>query len=418
MDTNKMDWFREARYGMFIHWGLYAIPGGEWNGVPSPFGAEWLMRNLQVPLADYKQLAARFNPVDFDARRWVADLVGCGMKYLVFTAKHHDGFCMYHSRVSPYNIVDATPFGRDVVAELAEACREAGIVFGLYYSQFQDWEDPDAHGNSWDFPDEAGKDFERYFENKALPQVRELLENYGEIGVIWFDTPYEMPKHYCERLRDLVRELQPDCLINGRIGYKLGDYQQMGDNGIPVTRYPGDWETPMTLNDTWGYCGHDHNWKPASTVFRMLVDICQRGGNFLINVGPDARGLFPGEGMASLRPVGEWLEHNGASIYGSTPAPDFPYQLGWGGFTFRGGTLYMHVLRWPPFPFEICVVGLVTRVLSGKLLHDGTPVKVIQSYETARDEYRLRVQLPELPPHPYDTVVALELEAPPEIHHA
>lgn len=415
--TPDISWFRKDHYGMFIHWGLYAIPGGYWNGVHAPFGTEWIMRNLKIPYADYSKLAAQFNPVDFDADRWVLDAKRCGMKYMVFTAKHHDGFCMYHTKVSKYNIVDATPFGRDVVKELAEACERHGLRFGVYYSQFQDWEDPNADGNTWDFPAE-GRNFRQYFDNKVIPQVTELLENYGKISIIWFDTPYNMGKEYCEELRDLVRKLQPECLINGRIGYKLGDYQQMGDNGIPKHRFPHAWETPMTLNDTWGYSKTDENWKPSSKVITMLTDIVEGGGNFLINVGPDEKGIFPAGGMECLEGAGKWMETYGDSIYGCESAPEFPYQLPWGGFTYKPGKLYMHVRNWPTFPYEICVVGLVTKVKSGKMMHDGSPVKIIQSYEIARDEYRLRVQLPEQPIDDLDTVIELELEGEPEIHHA
>ena len=415
MNTNKMNWFRQAKYGMFIHWGLYALPGGYWQGQKAPFGTEWIMRNLKIPLADYRKLADQFNPVEFNAEQWVQDAKDCGMKYIVFTAKHHDGFAMYDSRISHYNIVEATPFKRDILAELSEACRKLDVVLCLYYSQYQDWEDPDANGNSWDFPDESAKMFRKYFDHKAKPQVRELLENYGKIGLIWFDTPYEMPKEYCQELVDLVREIQPDCLINGRVGYGLGDYRQMGDNGIPVCSYPGDWETPMTLNDTWGYSKTDENWKSTDTVMKMLIDVCQRGGNFLINIGPNENGTFPTGSLQVLEPVGEWMRFNGESIYGVWCAPDFPYQLFWGGMTYKEKTLYLHIMKWPVFPYELCLVGLISHVKKAYFLHDNTLVHTTQTYETARDEYRLKVQLPEKPCHPYDTVVVLKFDEEPII---
>ena len=418
----KMEWFRRAKYGMFIHWGLYTLPGGEWKGREAPFSAdryrslaEWIMRNMRIPLAEYRTLAASFNPADFDARRWVQTAKECGMKYLVFTAKHHDGFSMFDTKHSDYNIVKATPFGRDAVCELADACKEAGLVFCVYYSQYQDWEDPNAFGNTWDFPDEEKKDFAAYLENKVKPQLTELLSNYGKIGFVWFDTPYEMPKKYCEELVRLVRGLQPECLVNSRVGYGLGDFREMGDNGIPLVRYNGDFQTPMTLNDSWGWSVRDDNWKSAATVQNMLMAICQKGGNFLLNVGPDGAGNIPRPSLDILRTVGAWLKTHGESIYETTAAPDFPYQLFWGGFTRKEKTLYLHVTKWPSFPHEIYVVGLETRVVKAYFLADGKDVEFVQIYESGRDEHRLRVQLPKEPRDPLSTVVVLELADDPVV---
>ena len=418
----KFDWFRQAKYGMFIHWGLYSLPAGDWQGRQAPFSAEryrslaeWIMRNMRIPLAEYRQLAASFNPADFDARRWVQTAKDCGMKYLVFTAKHHDGFCMYDSQCSGYNVVKATPFKRDVVKELAEACEEAGLVFCVYYSQYQDWEDPNAFGNNWDFPDEDKKDFVVYLENKVKPQLKELLTRYGKIGFVWFDTPYEMPKRYCEELVRLVRGLQPECLINSRVGYGLGDFREMGDNGIPLVGYPGDFQTPMTLNDSWGFSKADTNWKSAATVQNMLMEINQKGGNFLLNVGPDGNGDIPSASLDILQSVGDWLSVNGESIYGTRAAPDFPYKLFWGGFTRKDKTLYAHITHWPAFPHELYVVGLATKVVDARFLHNGEKVEFVQIYEGGRDEHRLRVQLPEKPGGPFPPVIALKLAGDPVV---
>ena len=248
------------------------------------------MRNAQIPLAEYRKLAETFDPVDFDAEAWASAAESFGSKYLCFTAKHHDGFAMYDSKVSDYNIMH-TPFGRDVVKELAEACRRHNIKFCLYYSQMQDWEDPDGDGNTWDFKPEE-KHFERYFENKVKPQVRELLTNYGEIGMIWFDTPYDMPVRLCRELQQYVHSIQPGCVISGRIGYGLGDFREMGDNEIPVLAYQGSWETPMTLNNTWGYSKTDESWKTPQTVIKMLIDVVGKGGNLLIRAWPLPGGQY------------------------------------------------------------------------------------------------------------------------------
>lgn len=414
MDSEYMEWFRNARYGMFIHWGLYAIPGGWWDNKEIPYGAEWIMRNAKIPLREYKKFADCFEPADFDAEVWIRKAKECGMKYVVFTAKHHDGFAMYDSAYSDYTIMH-TPFKRDVVKELSEACAKYGVVFCIYYSQMQDWEDPDADGNVWDFPDGESKNFKKYFENKVKPQVEELLTRYGKIGLIWFDTPYNMPKELCKELKDWVHRCQPGCIINGRIGYGYGDYRQMGDNGIPVVSYPSDWETPMTLNNTWGYSQTDENWKSPETVMRMLVDVVGKGGNLLLNIGPDALGNIPAGSQEVLLQVGSWLKENGESIYETVAAPDFPYQLSWGGFTRKKNTLYMHVLRYPVFPYEICVVGLKTKVRKVSLLKTGGKLVFFQSYEIARDEYRLRILFPPEAVDLLDTVVAIELENEPEV---
>ncbi|HEY5584405.1 MAG TPA: alpha-L-fucosidase [Ruminiclostridium sp.] len=416
----RMKWWREARYGMFIHWGLYAIPAGKWNSKDIPFGGEWIMKNAKIPVAEYEKLAGQFNPVKFDSEEWVKMAKDAGMKYMVVTAKHHDGFAMYDSKCSDYNIKDATPFKRDPMKELAETCRKEGITFCFYYSQLQDWHHPDAAGNDWDFTDASKKDFGRYIEEKVKPQLHELLTGYGPIGIIWFDTPYEMPKKYCSELVDFIRGIQPKCIISGRVGYGLGDYRQMGDNSIPIAVYNNDWETPMTLNDTWGYIKDDNNWKNPETAIRMLVDINGKGGNFLLNVGPDAEGMIPQGSADILKTIGDWLKLNGDSIYETIPTPNYLYELNWGGFTAKPGKLYMHVFNWPRFPYEIVVYGFKTKIKKAYFLADKEmkPVQVIQSYETARDEYRLRVRLPEEPIDTLDTVVVLELDGEPEVYNA
>ena len=325
-----------------------------------------------------------------------------------------DGFAMDDSKVSDYNIMH-TPFGRDVVKELAEACRRHNIKFCLYYSQMQDWEDPDGDGNTWDFRPEE-KHFERYFENKVKPQLRELLTNYGEIGMIWFDTPYDMPVRLCRELQQYVHSIQPDCVISGRIGYGLGDFREMGDNEIPVLAYQGSWETPMTLNNTWGYSKTDENWKTPQTVIKMLIDVVGKGGNLLMNVGPDELGRFPEGSTRVLRTIGKWLEKNGESIYGAGACADFPYQIRWGGITARPRTMYLHLLNAYEIPDELKLCNLETKVRRVFLLQSGGELRFLQKYEIARDEYRLCIFLPEKPLNPLDTVVALELDGEVKYH--
>ncbi len=292
-----MNWFRHDKFGMFIHFGPYSALAGEWNGqaIPPHTEAEWIMQRFNIPVAEYRERARQFNPTKFDATAIVALAKATGMKYLVVTAKHHDGFAMYKSALSNYNIVDWTPFHRDIVKELSDACQKAGIRFSVYYSHREDWDDPNGFGNNWDY-DPAKKNFSQYLETKAKPQLKELLTNYGPLGLIWFDRGMDTPQHAPE-FADLVHSIQPQCLINGRIGsYKqelMGDYQDMNDNGMPSGGLEEDWETPQTLNTTWGYSKFDQDWKTPGVVIRRLVEIVSKGGNYLLNIGPMPDGSVP-----------------------------------------------------------------------------------------------------------------------------
>jgi alpha-L-fucosidase len=316
----RLAWFRAARFGMFIHWGLYAIPAGIWQGQEIPGIGEWLMLRARVPVAEYEQLASQFNPTRFDAETWAQLAADAGARYVVITAKHHDGFCMFKSNETRYNIVDATPFARDPMSELAEACRQRGLRFCFYYSQTQDWHHPHGDGNDWDF-NESSKNFDDYVEKYVKPQVRELLTQYGPIGLIWFDTPKRMTVEQSRSLVDLVHTLQPECLVNGRIGNGLGDYAESRDNFIPDAALEVDWEVPATINDTWGFKSNDQNWKPASELVRKLVDTASKGGNYLLNVGPTAEGLIPPASVERMQAVGSWLRANGEAVYGTRPGP-------------------------------------------------------------------------------------------------
>jgi alpha-L-fucosidase len=320
----RLAWFRHDKFGLFIHWGLYAIPAGYWKGERSPGIGEWIMNRMKIPAAEYAQLATQFNPVRFDAEAWAQLAEDAGMKYVVITSKHHDGFALFQSAASPYNVADATPFKRDVIKELAAACARHGLRFGVYYSQSQDWHEPGGTGNSWDFPSNEEKDrsgaYDAYLDNKVEPQLRELLTHYGPLCLIWFDTPQMMTGDRPKRLTDIVRSLQPATLIDGRLG-QVGDYRSTGDNVIPAKAADDAWEVPATLNHTWGFRSDDHNWKsPGELVFK-LVDIVSKGGNYLLNVGPQADGVIPQPSQDNLREVGKWLKANGDAIYGTTHSP-------------------------------------------------------------------------------------------------
>ena len=339
----RAQWFSEARFGMFIHWGLYSIPGGIWRGREMSYIGEWLQACFRIPNREYEALAARFNPERFDAEQWCRTARDAGMRYLVFSAKHHDGFAMYRSRVDSYNVADATPFGRDPLAELAAACPKYGLKLGIYYSQDLDWHHPDggdpgpespknhgmSWGNDWDYPAHREKRFRRYFEGKAIPQLTELLTGYGPVGIMWFDCPLTISREESGRIVELVRKLQPDCLINTRIGHGFGDYGSYGDNQLPAAPPEGMWETPGTLNRTWGFKWNDHDWKTPGEVLSLLASLAEKDTNYLLNVGPMPDGSFPPETVRVLRETGRWLERYGFAVYGCGANP-FQCSFDWG----------------------------------------------------------------------------------------
>src|SRR3982750_1853279 len=315
----RLEWFREAKYGMFIHWGLYAVPAGEWKGQRCLGLGEWLMNRCKVPVTEYQQLAQQFNPVKYNPDEWVQLAQDAGMKYIVITSKHHDGFAMFKSAASAYNVVDATPYKKDILKQLADACAKRGMRLGFYYSQSQDWHEKNGAGNTWDFgPDQDAsgkelKDYDEYLRGKAEPQVRELLTNYGPVALIWFDTPRMMTGDRPQRFANIVRSLQPNTLIDGRLGTE-GDYRSTGDNVIPLEVSGDAWETPATINHTWGYRTDDTDWKSPGQIAFKLVDIVSKGGNYLLNVGPMADGVIPPPSQEILRTVGRWLQVNGEAV--------------------------------------------------------------------------------------------------------
>lgn len=335
-------WFKEAKFGLFIHWGLYSIPAGEYKGKKTARTAEWIMNDLNIPVTDYEQLAHGFNPSSFDAGYIVMKAREWGMKYIVFTAKHHDGFAMWNSHCSYYNIVRATPYGQDVLRQFRHACDKYGLKLGLYYSQAQDWHDPDGYMH---WKDNSNKNYRAYLERKCFPQLRELLTEYGDIALIWFDTPMETTAEESREMIDLVKSLQPECIVSGRIGNNLGEYMTTGDNFIPSLPYEGGWEVPATLNDTWGYNKDDHNWKKPDELIPLLVKINSRGGNYLLNIGPDALGRVPDECIHILDTVGQYVQKNGEAVYGTQSCGNYPYELGWAEFTCRKNRLYVHVFK-------------------------------------------------------------------------
>ena len=363
----RMQWFNDARLGMFIHWGLYAVPAGQWPGRENKSRAEWIMIQEDIPSAEYEKLAPQFNPVKFDAKAWVAVAKAAGMKYIVITSKHHDGFSMYDSKVSAYNIVAATPFKRDPLKELAAACKEAGLVFCVYYS-IADWHYPDSPAQysqrardpvtgkqdpnrGFHGAPKADADVKKY-DVYMRAQVRELLTGYGPIGIVWFDgggafrTADRAEVLEADKMAAMIHELQPATLINNRLGVAA-------DYGTPEQRIPGGktvepFEVCMTLNAHWGYNRFDDKWKSPATVVRNIADIVSKGGNYLLNVGPTAEGEIPAEGIRILKEVGAWTTANAAAIYGAGPTP-FGAETSaeeWR-CTTQPGKLFFTLLKWP-----------------------------------------------------------------------
>ena len=375
---NRMAWWREARFGMFIHWGLYAVPAGEWKGETKH--AEWILTTAQIPVKQYEKFASQFNPVKFDAEQWVKVAKDAGMKYIVITSKHHDGFCLFDSKHTDYDVIDATPFKRDILKELSDECRKQGLKMCWYHS-IMDWHHPDyMPRRKWEKRSAEGADFDRYIKYMK-DQVEEIVTNYGEIGVLWFDGEWESTWDQ-KKGRDLyrfVRSLQPNIIINNRVGKgragMAGTFDPetaAGDFGTPEQEIPAtglgyDWETCMTMNDHWGYNKNDHNWKSKEDLIRKLVDIASKGGNFLLNVGPTAEGLFPNPSIERLAAMGNWMKVNGESIYG-TSASLFS-KLNWGRSTTKPGKLFLHVFDWPR-DGKLHVPGLVSKAESVYLLTD------------------------------------------------
>jgi len=428
----RMAWWREARFGMFIHWGLYSIPAGTWQGKQDAHIGEWIMNDMSISVADYKALAPQFNPTGFSAHDIVALAKSAGMKYIVITAKHHDGFAMFDSKADPFNIVAATPFHRDPLKELAEECRKQGIKLGFYYSQDQDWTAPGgaayqkaghlAPTYHWDKAQDG--DFASYLHTKAIPQLKELLTNYGEFpAVIWFDTPSrDMTPQLASEIVTLLNQ-HPNLIWNNRLGGTYKGDTETPEQYIPANGFPGkDWESCMTINDTWGYKSFDTNFKSTETLLRNLIDIASKGGNYLLNIGPDSHGIVPQPEVDRLHEIGKWLAVNGEAIYNTQPTlfttptgsfsdtendktgkPKFIPTWNWRSTT-KPGKIYLEIFSWPHGAFHLDQ--LPRKVNGAYLLADPahTPLKLTRTGDA------LDIQLPAQPTNSIATVVVLNTD--------
>jgi len=423
----RMEWWRDARFGMFIHWGLYAVPAGEWNGGTNH--AEWIRTTAEIPLETYDKFLPEFNPVKFNPVEWVKMAKNAGMKYITITSKHHDGFCLFDSRHTDFDVM-STPFKRDIMKELADACHDEGIKICWYHS-IMDWHHPDyIPRRGWEKDrTEEGADFDQYVDYMKK-QLKELLTKYGPIGVLWFDGEWEKTwnNEYGEEIYNYVRGLQPDIIINNRVGASREGMEGLtqeggfgGDFGtpeqtIPATGLPDiDWETCMTMNGHWGYNAVDKNFKSTKDLLQKLADIASKGGNFLLNVGPTAEGTFPQESIDRLAAMGKWMDKNGESIYGTKASPF--KELSWGRCTqksLEGGTrLYLHVFDWPE-DGKLLIPGLGSQPIRSYILSDPNQDELL----ITRRRDAVEIDLPETAPDKINSIVILDIIGNPVVYEA
>jgi len=370
VNPDKSKLFDEGNFGMFIHWGLYSKLAGVWKKKTYYGIGEWIMnpRVADIPPMEYMKIANDFTPKNFNAKKIAQLAKDAGMKYIIITSKHHEGFAMFDSKVSNFNIVDATPFGRDPMKELSAACHELGLGFGFYYSHNQDWTSPGATGGPK--TDENGKevDFKDYFYNKCKPQVKEICTNYGELDFVWFDTPGDMKKEYVVELANMVRELQPNAMMSSRVGHGMGDYSSNGDMEVPTKNIEGLWETCDTNNDSWSYAWYDNNFKSPKEILHRLIATVARGGTYLFNVGPNADGAIPEIGVKFLKQTGDWIKKYPQVVYDAGSSP-WQHALPWGDVTTKENSLFLSVFNWP-LEGKLYLPGLDTKIISAKLLSD------------------------------------------------
>jgi len=427
----RMEWWREARFGMFIHWGVYAQWAGVYHGHQQAHGgAEWIMNRCKIPVAEYQQRAKEFNPLKYDPDAWVRMAKEAGMKYIIITSKHHDGFALFDTKASKWNVVDATAYGKDLLKPLAAACRKYGMKLGFYYSQAQDWNNPGgavsrklmregwpnpdsakidaytlAHNGHWD-PAQETRSFDQYIDQVAVPEVKDLLSNYGDIAVLWWDTPTHMTDEAALKLQALLK-LQPNIITNDRL--KRPNFP--GDTKTPEQKIPTqsqldgkDWETCMTMNGSWGYKSWDHNWKSTETLIHNLVDIASKGGNYLLNVGPKEDGTFPQESIDRLKAVGDWMKVNHEAIYATKASPIAP--LAWGRCTCKEGknntSLYLTVFDWPA-DGKLYIPDLKNEIISAKLLAGG-------ALKAKSDDGGIVISVPGKAPDAIASVIKIEVK--------
>jgi len=401
LQSEKTQWFQDAKFGLFVHWGLFSQAGGEWKEKRFYGVSEWMMQRGKIPVAEYSKLVEDFNPTKFNAEEWVNLAKDAGIKYIVVTAKHHEGFAMFKTNFSNFSIMN-TPFKRDPLKELSASCNKKGLKLCFYYSQNLDWHEPNGGGNDWDFV-EKNKDYSSYYNTKSIPQITELLSNYGPLGLIWFDMPGGISKEQTQSIISKIKKLQPNCLISSRIGLGLGDFRDFGDGEVPPVPVKEPWEAIFTHNDSWGYSKFDFNFKTVQEIILLLTDVVSKGGNLLLNVGPKGDGSIPEVSVKCLLSVGKWLQVNGDAIYGTTYGPIPPQP--WGVSTLKTGKLFLHVLHWPKNS-QLIVPGFTGKVSEVKILCNNTPLVWEQNAST------MTITLPKEIPDETNTIIEVLLTGP------
>jgi alpha-L-fucosidase len=426
--NERAQWFVDARFGMFIHWGVYSGAEGIWKGERHRDAnnyAEWIYYRNRIDKQEYLTLLDRFDWESIDPEEWVLLAKKSGMKYVTLTAKHHDGFALWDSNLSDYDVGEYTNPKRDIVGELAAACRKHGLKLGLYYSHWVDWE----HEFGWDHTKEiypiTEEQYDRYWQEKVMPQMRELLTNYGDIGLIWFDMWIHhsrtiVTKEQLLQLKSLIRELQPDCLVNSRLGLSVEedsdvDFRTLGDNQFGDTKLDYPWQSPGTVAHSWGFHALDTEWKSTTTLLKNLISNVSLNGNFMLNIGPKSDGTVPYEISQRMLEMGEWLDVNGASIYGAE-AFDLPKdQHDWGKITCKDTgegryKLYLHIFNWP-FNHRLPVTGIGTKPIKAYVLRD----KLQMPLEFQHHDVFTEIHLPARQPDPLISVLVLEYGNKPDI---
>lgn len=410
-DKLRNELFDDGNYAMFIHWGIYSNIANKWKDSTYYGISEWIMssRRANISVKEYMAEVKNFNPVNFNAKAIAQLAKDAGMKYIIVTSKHHDGFAMYDSKSNDFNIVEASPFARDPMKELSKACKDLGLGFGFYYSHNQDWTFPG--GNGGPSKNEKGEEvgFDYYFKNKCLPQLEEITTKYGDIALVWFDTPGDMEKKYVEELVAVVRKNQPKALISGRAGHGLGDYLSLGDMNIPTKNVEGLWETVDVTNDSWGYAWYDENWKSSKLILKNVISTIARGGTYMLNIGPKPDGGIPKEAVNSLRESGKWIHKYPQIIYKAEPSP-WGHALPWGDVTVSGNKLNLCVYQWP-LGGEIALPGLNSNIVSANLLINGKQ----QLIKTSKENGWVTFQLPAKRPEKLISVIQVELDGEPRV---
>ncbi len=426
--NERARWFTDARFGMFVHWGVYSGAEGIWKGEKLRYDnnyAEWVYYRNRISRDEYVTLLNRFDWDGIDPEEWVLLAKEAGMKYVTITAKHHDGFALWDSKVSGYDVAGYTNPKRDIIKELAAACNKHGLKMGLYYSHWVDWEHPDGWSHSKEIYGITNEEYDRYWQGKVIPQIRELLTNYGDVGLIWFDmwvhhSQTVVTKKQLLQLKSLIRELQPNCLVNSRLGLSIEedpdiDFQTLGDNELGGKKKDYPWQTSGTVAHSWGFCAYEEQWKSTTSLLHSLINNVSLNGNFMLNIGPRANGDVPYEIASRLREMGKWLSVNGESVYGSRAFCLRKNQHDWGKITCKTENsgkvkLYLHVFNWP-LNKKLMVTGIKDTPIKAYLLAD----KQKQAVPLSKKQAVTEICLPPVQPDPYVSVIVLEYEKYPEI---